>query len=297
MDKLDNENNKLDIEKTKNANNKNSEIKIAPTKNDKKYFENNEVIKTKEGLIEYLESKEKYDEINKEHKEEKQEERIKKIKKQNRIEKMKEFNEWFICIIVAIILAFLIKFFIGTFTTVKQTSMFPTFKDGDRLWLNRITRTINSDYERGDIVTFESPKTENINVNNSHPKAIFKNIEGTEKFSYYFLEVGKISLIKRIIGLPGENVKIQNGEVYINGQKLDEPYLNNDVKTDSVNLDDFIVPEGCYFVLGDNRSASSDSRIFGCIPKEKIEGKITMYIWPLNKFGIIDKNKKASKDE
>lgn len=263
--------------------------KMANTKNDKKYFENKEEIKDKQGLDNFIDQKKE----NEKNNELKTQETIEKIKKQNAVLKMKEFNEWFLCIIIAVVLAFLIKFFIGTFTTVKQTSMFPTFKDGDRLWLNRVVRTFNKEYKRGDIITFESPKTENINVNNSHPKAIFHEIKPfNKKISYYFLELEKVSLIKRIVGMPGENIKIENGNVYVNGEKLPEKYLNDDVKTDSTNLDNFIVPEGYYFVLGDNRSASSDSRFFGCIPKEKLEGKITFYIWPFNNFGRIKNNNK-----
>lgn len=261
------------------------------SKNDKKYFENTEVEKSKDGLDEFLKEKEenKKEEINLDT-----DAKYKEIKKKNKLAKMKEFNEWFICIIIAVVLAFLIKFFVGTFTTVKQTSMYPTFKDGDRLWLNRLTRTFNSEYERGDIITFEAPKSENINVSNSHPKAIFYDIEGfAHKFKYYFVETEKISLIKRIIALPGERVEIKDGDIYINGQKLEEPYLNKDVKTESNKLNEFIVPEGHYFLLGDNRPGSSDSRIFGCIPKEKIEGRIGLYIYPFLNFGFIKKDQKG----
>lgn len=264
------------------------------TKNDKKYFENKEEIKDLEGLNKFKEEKKLEDET-KVHGIDK--EKYEEIKKENVKNKMKEFNEWFICILIAVILAFLIKFFIGTFTTVKQTSMYPTFKDGHRLWLNRTTRTLNLEYKRGDIITFESPESNNIYISNMHPKAVFKNIESfPKKFSYYFIESNKISLIKRIIAMPGERVRIENGEIYINDKKLEEKYLNDDVKTESTNLNDFIVPEGTYFVLGDNRSASSDSRIFGCIPKEKIEGRIGLYVWPLSRFGLIDKNIRRPKN-
>ena len=89
------------------------------SKNDKKYFENTEVEKSKDGLDEFLKEKEenKKEEINLDT-----DAKYKEIKKKNKLAKMKEFNEWFICIIIAVVLAFLIKFFVGTFTTVKQTS-------------------------------------------------------------------------------------------------------------------------------------------------------------------------------
>ena len=96
------------------------------------------------------------------------------------------------------------------------------------------------------------------------------------KFAYYVLEWGKTSYIKRVIGLPGEHVQIMDGKVYINGEELDESaYLNSNVKTEAYGgmFTDIIVPEGCVFAMGDNRSVSADCRRFGCIPLKKIEGK------------------------
>lgn len=112
------------------------------------------------------------------------------------------------------------------------------------------------------------------------------------KFAYYVLEWGKTSYIKRVIGLPGEHVQIMDGKVYINGEELDESaYLNSNVKTEAYGgmFTDIVVPEGYVFAMGDNRSVSADCRRFGCIPLEKIEGKVTIRFWPLNKFGTIKK--------
>lgn len=110
------------------------------------------------------------------------------------------------------------------------------------------------------------------------------------KFNYYVLENTKTSFIKRVIALPGEHVKIQEGRVYINGKELKEDYLNEDVRTEELNptVNDFTVPEGTVFLMGDNRPNSTDCREFGCIPLNRIESRIWIRIWPLNLFGKID---------
>jgi len=151
--------------------------------------------------------------------------------------------------------------------------------------------------KRGDIITFEQPSVTYIGedkVDLSNPVAIYDK-EPTNvfsKFAYYVLEWGKTSYIKRVIGLPGEHVQIMDGKVYINGAELDESaYLNSNVKTEAYGgmFTDIVVPEGYVFAMGDNRSVSADCRRFGCIPLEKIEGKVTIRFWPLNKFGTIKK--------
>ncbi len=89
-----------------------------------------------------------------------------------------------------------------------------------------------------------------------------------------FLEVDKISLIKRVIGIPGDHIQIKDGNVYVNGNKIEENYLSSEVVTESFILNDFTVPEGYYFMMGDNRERSSDCRTLGCIPKNKMEGRV-----------------------
>ena len=103
------------------------------------------------------------------------------------------------------------------------------------------------------------------------------------------VELGKTSYIKRVIALPGEHIQIKDGKVYINGEELKEDYLAEDVVTEAEGGQflDVIVPEGTVFAMGDNRGHSADSRRFGCIPYEKIEGKVVLRFWPLNVFGTI----------
>ena len=206
--------------------------------------------------------------------------------------KLKEALEWVYCIIIALVLAMLFRYFIGTPTIVKQVSMYPTLVQDERLWLNRWGRTTKTLPERGEIITFEEPAkityTESeIDMNN--PVAEYEERTGFSWFVHNFLEIGKRSYIKRVIALPGEHVEIKDGGVYINGEKLQEDYLQDGIVTDvtGVGFSDFTVPENCVFAMGDNRNHSTDCRSFGCIPLEKIESTVAIRIWPLNKWGKV----------
>ena len=209
-------------------------------------------------------------------------------------DKIKNILEWIYCIIIAVVIAILIKYFIGTPTIVKQTSMWPTLEQNDRLILNRLPRTFGKMPERGDIITFEAPSNNATGLLASdieNPVAKYDNEPNTwwGRFIYDVLEIGKESYIKRVIALPGEHVEIKDGKVYINGEELDEPYLKDDVITEPTGvLNDFIVPENTVFAMGDNREGSKDCRAFGCIPLEKIESKVVIRFWPLNKFGKVE---------
>lgn len=209
--------------------------------------------------------------------------------------KLKEALEWIGCILIAVILALLVRYYIGTPTIVQQPSMYPTLKQDQRLILNRWERTIKKMPERGNIITFEAPSSNYISAYDAdleNPIAKYENEpEGIwNRFCFYVLEVNKISYIKRVIGLPGDHVKIENGKVYINGNELQEPYLQEGVITDDLNgaFTDITVPENTVFVMGDNRGQSTDSRRFGCIPLEKIESKVLFRFWPLNVFGKVE---------
>ncbi len=210
-------------------------------------------------------------------------------------EKAKDILEWIYCIVIAVVLALLFRYFIGTPTIVKQVSMYPTLVQDQRLWLNRLGRTTKKLPNRGDIITFEAPSKKNYTyseIDESNPVAKYEN-EPTglwSKFAYYVLELGKDSYIKRVIALPGEHVEIKDGEVYINGEKLQEDYLQDGIVTDimGAGFSDFVVPENCVFAMGDNRSHSTDCRAFGCIPLEKIESKVWIRIWPLNLWGKVN---------
>ncbi len=209
--------------------------------------------------------------------------------------KIKEILEWAYCIVIAVVLALLFRYFIGTPTIVKQVSMYPTLEQDQRLWLSRWSRTTKKLPQRGQIITFEAPSKKSFTtseIDEDNPVAIYDN-EPTNifgKFTKYVLEIGKESYIKRVIALPGEHVEIKNGKVYINGEEFDEPYLQEGVVTDvtGIGFSDFIVPENTVFAMGDNRTHSTDCRTFGCIPLEKIESTVVIRIWPLSAWGKVD---------
>lgn len=210
-------------------------------------------------------------------------------------ERTKDIIEWIICILVALVLALLIRYFIGTPTVVKMSSMKPTLIENQRLILNRWTRTTHQMPERGDIITLEAPSDKLVDIDDTDNVVARYDNEPTNwfsKFTYYFLEIGKESYIKRVIALPGEHLEIKDGKVYINGEELDEPYLQNNVITTAGDVNnpfyDLVVPENCIFVMGDNRAGSTDSRAFGCVPLDKVEGTVWIRFWPFNLFGKVE---------
>ena len=214
------------------------------------------------------------------------------MEKEN-VSKVKDVIEWIVCILIALIIAIIFRYFIGTPTIVKQPSMFPTLKENQRLWLNRIDRTAKKLPQKGDIITFEAPselllseedlKKSVVARYENEPKSIW------DKFVYNVLEINKVSYIKRVIGTPGDHIVIKDGKVFINDNELKEDYLQPGVVTDNGKgyCVDVVVPENCVFAMGDNRAQSTDCRSFGCIPLEKIESKVWIRIWPLNLWGKV----------
>lgn len=156
---------------------------------------------------------------------------------------LKELFSWVMVIVAAFVLAYVITHFVIIKAEVPSGSMESTIMTGDRLIGNRLAYLF-SEPERGDIVIFPFPDQED---------TIF---------------------IKRIIGLPGETVEIMEGAVYINGQKMNEIYINEPMNPEET-AGPFLVPEGCYFMMGDNRNHSADSRYWNekFVKKEKIIGK------------------------
>lgn len=214
---------------------------------------------------------------------------------EKKIKVFKEIVEWCFCIFLALIIALATRYYIFTSTVVKQFSMYPTLKENQRIVLSRTKRITKSEYKREDIVTFEEPSeikrgaevdlSNKIAIYNYEPKGIW------EKLSYNILELTKKSYIKRVIGVEGDRIQIANGKVYVNGEELVEDYLQDGVTTKTVYYNDLIVPEGCIFVMGDNRDESMDSRTFGCIPLEKVEGKVILRYWPITQFGTVKWNR------
>ncbi|HXC75668.1 MAG TPA: signal peptidase I [Candidatus Acidoferrum sp.] len=160
-------------------------------------------------------------------------------------------------IVLAVILYFGISFAVQA-VHVEGLSMFATLDNNDYLIANKIDYRLHAP-QRGDIIILRPP-TDN-----------------------------STDFIKRIIALPGERLLISQGIVYINGHKLDEPYLPEEwTQLDNWGgPDGVIVPPNDYFVMGDNRNRSQDSRIFGFINRDAIDGRAWFRIWPLNHFGNI----------
>ena len=158
--------------------------------------------------------------------------------------------------IIAIVIFQVLNLFL-IFTIVEGKSMNPTFAENERLVVNRVA-SMFPDYERGDIIVFKPP------------------IETHEKL-----------FIKRVIAIPNDHLKIENGRVYVNGEMLSEDYINNQT-TDVNEPIDIIIPEDYLFVLGDNRGNSIDSRFkdIGLIPVENIIGKVFIRFYPLDRFKI-----------
>lgn len=218
------------------------------------------------------------------------EEEIEKIEEKE-VKVFKEILEWCFCIFLALVIALATRYYIVTSTVVKQASMYPTLQENQRVVLSRVKRITKNQYKTGDIITFEAPREvkKGTEVDLSNKVAIY-NYEpknATQHLMYYVLELTKTSYIKRVIGVEGDRVQIANGKVYINGEELVEDYLQKGVTTKTVYYNDVIVPEGCIYVLGDNRDESMDSRTFGCVPLEKVEGKVILRYWPIKQFGKV----------
>ena len=196
---------------------------------------------------------------------------------------LKEAGEWILCFVIAYVIYLVINYFLGTIAGVKQSSMYPTSKEGDRVLISRrvlFNKTIN----RKDVVIIEAPLETD---SNDSIIAKYNKKSGLAYFTYNIMGIGKRSYIKRVIGLPKEHLFIsEDGEVYINDELLEEKYLVEGLKTPRTgSYYDVNIPEGYVFVMGDNREGSKDSREFGLIPLEKVEGKVVIRIWPLNKIG------------
>ena len=204
----------------------------------------------------------------------------------------KEILEWIYCIVIAYVIYLFINYFIGTISGVKQTSMNPTAVDGDKLLLQR-TVLFKKDLKRGDIITFTQPSAipstsdpVTYTLSKDAAKATYKEKNIIDTIFYDFLGIGKISYVKRVIGVAGDKILVnKNGEVYVNDEKLEEPYLNDATTDQNGRYINLIVPEGHIYAMGDNRLNSMDSRFFGCIPIEAVDGYVLGRIWPFNKLG------------
>ncbi len=200
------------------------------------------------------------------------------VKNNNIVNNRFSFKKVIIIFLVALFIGFLIALFIRYFlftpATVQNVSMMPTFKNNDIILLSRLPKTTGEEIERSDIIAFEAPSKlhyEKSVINTLYPAASYEIKD--HSFLYYLLDIGKVTYIKRVVGLPGDHIKIERNIVYINNLAEEKYYFVPNYDTISRSFNDITVPDGYVFVLGDNRNESLDSRDFGCIPLSKIEGK------------------------
>lgn len=199
---------------------------------------------------------------------------------------LSEVLDWVYCISLAVVITLLIKNLFFSTTIVRQESMFPTLTDGSILVINRFSQIIGTPLETGDIVVLEAPLDVITNSDETSEFATYAEDNLWEKFLKLFK---KTLYIKRVIGVPGDRLVVDGREVSINGEILDEYYINPERYPNNINNDiDIEIPEGYVFCMGDNRDRSKDSRAFGLIPINKVEGKAIFRLFPFDKFGNID---------
>lgn len=193
---------------------------------------------------------------------------------------LKEIWSWVWSIGLAVIAVLLIKNLLFSTTIVKKESMYPTLKENNMLVINRLNQVRDVPLQRGDIVVFEAPDV--ISANST--TAQYTENSAWDTFRKLFV---KTLYVKRVIAVAGDQITIEKGVVYINGEAQEEVYVNPENSRNGSGIS-MVVPEGYVFCMGDNRGASYDSRNFGAIPLEKVEGSANFRIFPFNKIGTID---------
>ena len=168
-------------------------------------------------------------------------------------------GEWVLVVALALGAAFLVKTFVLQTFYIPSASMEPTLLVGDRVFVNKLAYNFHP-IHRGDIVVFTLPPGESAGP-------------------------GIDDLIKRVVGLPGDTIEAIGGRVYIDGRPLDEPYLPRGTITTLLPRQK--VKPGEYFLMGDNRTDSKDSRFFGTIAESRVVGRAFVRIWPLSRIGLL----------
>ena len=162
---------------------------------------------------------------------------------------------WFRDLLISVAASFMIITFVYQPVRVEGTSMLPELRDQDRLFINKFAYRFES-ISRGDVVVFHYPR-----------------------------DPSK-SYIKRVIALPGDTLRIDEGRVYVNGNRIAEPYVPFRFRDDR-SMTKMVIPTNDYFVMGDHRSISSDSRDFGPVERNLIYGKAAFVYWPVDQAGVV----------
>lgn len=178
-----------------------------------------------------------------------------------RISRRRWLVEWIGIVTVAAVIAVALKFGVISSFEIPSKSMLPTLQPGDRVLVNRLAYDAHAP-NRGDVIVFRRPP--------GAPRA-----PGAPE-----------DLIKRVIGLPGDTVSTSGGHVFIDGRQLREPYLAPDTPSDGL-VEPVVVPPGHLWVMGDNRTNSADSRVFGPLDQDLIVGRAFARVWPIGRMGFL----------
>jgi signal peptidase I len=164
---------------------------------------------------------------------------------------------WLRDLVLSVVVAVIVILFMYQPVKVEGTSMMPTLEDQERIFINKfIYRLGVGEIERGDMIVF------------------------------YFPHDPSKSYIKRVIGLPGDQVRVDRGRVSVNSGVLEESYVPDEFR-DTYSAPAVTVPEGHYYVLGDHRSSSNDSRSWGTVPRRFVYGKAVFVYWPIERMGVL----------
>lgn len=182
--------------------------------------------------------------------------------------------------VFVVVMVILIRFFIGEIRWIPSGSMKPTLVEGDRIFVERVTRFYATP-KRGDIMVFYPP----METLKKNPLAVFERLTG------FFCK--DIAYIKRVVGMPGDKIIIKPNSdgryaVYVNGKMLKEDYVMDAYDyipcSEKMYCGPFTVPKGKYFMMGDNRGNSQDSRFWGFLPQDRFVGKAIFLFWPFTRM-------------
>jgi signal peptidase I len=161
---------------------------------------------------------------------------------------------------IALVITLIVRLFIAEPRFIPSDSMVPTLSIGDRLVVEKVSYRLHPP-EHGDVIVFQAPEP-----------LIAQGFKPSE------------ALIKRVIGLPGEQIEVKDGKVWVDQEPQTEPYI---AERPNYQMLPFTVPDGAVFVMGDNRNNSNDSHVWGALPQRNIIGRAIFRFWPLDQFGSV----------